>query len=1064
VSAVDLTESFFSKVAGWEAMKQARAIVAEDRVLSSDWSPPLLRGMVQAGDVSYRSGLAIRSERDIENLCTCRQSRQWGTICAHAVAVGLHYLKSRQADLPTSSKPRSPSEQTISSTSPVLDQSEPFLQRAGIGETGEPARLHLILPPNFGSASNQGRFMVYFEAEVKGKRVPLNALPKDEAYSFSEPDQRLLDFMQPFTDGRAPAMLTLSADQMASLLSLLTGHPRVTLGRATPVSVVEAPWSPPIRALLEPNGDLTLRLDQAQAKPFFVAGKWILRENVIQLFGLPERCRSIFDGPVRLSREEIPFFLSLDWPALEFSGGVQANFRLEDFILETGQPEWRLELKGGLAMLEARLKCVYGSKELLPASPDAAQEQVPGGTFIPDPSHPRRYWTRDGVGEQAAVGRLIRAGFAGPDREGAWHLNGREPVLNFFARDYPRMKRDWHVTLEERLQRSTERNLERIEPRFQVTSSGVAWFDLGVVFQASDGTPVSPAEMQRLLRSGRHHTPLKNGKIALINSEAVEELQEVLQDCAPQQREGRYRIQSVQAGFVQSTMAEHGWKPLAPGDWTRATEVQTRIQKPVCPPLNELESVLRPYQKDGVAWLDFLRAHQWGGILADEMGLGKTLQTLAFIEAKVRARTLKGSGDRESVLPSLVVCPTSLVSNWAAEAARFTPNLKVLAMQGPDRDRHFPTLSRYDLVVTSYALVRRDAERYRDTEFDTLILDEAQHIKNRQTQNAQAVKAVRARHRFVLTGTPLENSVLDLWSIFDFLMPGYLGSARDFRERYEAPISRDQDARAQARLVRRVRPFILRRLKGEVARDLPPKIEQVSFCELTEAQQAVYRQFLQASRKEILETAGSPAAWAKHRMLVLNALLRLRQVCCDLRLLKLEGVDPATASGKTDLFGELLEEALDGGHRVLVFSQFVAMLTLLRQKLDEEEIEYCYLDGSTPDRAAVVNRFQSRSAIPVFLISLKAGGVGLNLAGADTVIHFDPWWNPAVEAQATDRAHRIGQTRVVTSYKLITRGTVEEKILALQDRKKARIEATLGGEEDLARVLDWQDIQDLLAE
>ena len=396
-----------------------------------------------------------------------------------------------------------------------------------------------------------------------------------------------------------------------------------------------------------------------------------------------------------------------------------------------------------------------------------------------------------------------------------------------------------------------------------------------------------------------------------------------------------------------------------------------------------------------------------------------------------------------------------------AEAKKFTPNLRVLALHGPDRHRIFDQIPESDIVVTSYALIRRDAEKYRAVEFDTVVLDEAQHIKNRQTQNAQAVKAVRAKYRLVLTGTPIENSVLDLWSIFDFLMPGYLGAAQDFRERYELPITRDKNSDAASRLSRRLRPFILRRLKRDVAADLPAKLEQVSFCEMTSDQRAVYQQVIEASRKEVLDAVGAQGI-AKSRMVVLSALLRLRQVCCDLRLLKLDGVEPANASGKLELFGELLEEVIDGGHRVLVFSQFVSMLTLLKEKLTAEGIDYCYLDGSTTNRGAVVERFQKTATIPVFLISLKAGGVGLNLTGADTVIHFDPWWNPAVEDQATDRAHRIGQTRVVTSYKLITRDTIEEKILLLQQKKRDIIKATLGSEEELAEALSWEDIQELL--
>jgi SNF2 family DNA or RNA helicase len=648
---------------------------------------------------------------------------------------------------------------------------------------------------------------------------------------------------------------------------------------------------------------------------------------------------------------------------------------------------------------------------------------------------------------------LQRSGFIGPDSQGKLQLAGQSGVLNFFAREFPKLQREWSVTLDEQLENRTLKNIERVEPQFQITSSGVQWFDLGVVFAASGGETFSAADIQRLVLSGQSHTRLKNGKMAVIDTGAVEELQEVLLDCAPQQHAQGYRINSKQAGFLEATLRQHGdWKVQAPAAWRDRAAKQSGEAKLECPPLGELENVLRPYQKQGVAWLGFLRENGFGGILADEMGLGKTLQALAFLNSLGKAKSQ----------PHLIVCPTSLVFNWVAEAKKFTPELKVLALSGPDRQALFDQIATSDIVVTSYALIRRDAEKYRETEFDTVVLDEAQHIKNRQTQNAQAVKAVRAQHRLVLTGTPLENSVLDLWSIFDFLMPGYLGTAKDFRERYELPIAKEKNVEVQARLARRLRPFLLRRLKKDVAADLPAKLEQVSFCELTPDQRSVYQQVIEASRKEVLEAVGAQGI-AKSRMVVLTALLRLRQVCCDLRLLKLENVNPANASGKLEMFGELLEEVIDGGHRVLVFSQFVGMLTLLKEQLTEEGIEYCYLDGSTTDRAKVVEKFQTNATIPVFLISLKAGGVGLNLTGADTVVHFDPWWNPAVEDQATDRAHRIGQTKVVTSYKLITRDTVEEKILTLQNRKREIIQATIGGEEEFAASLSWEEIQELLA-
>jgi SNF2 family DNA or RNA helicase len=712
-----------------------------------------------------------------------------------------------------------------------------------------------------------------------------------------------------------------------------------------------------------------------------------------------------------------------------------------------------------------------------------------------------------------ALAHLQRVGFSGPDAQGKLQLLGQNAVLNFFAREFPRMQREWSVTLEERLDRKRRSKTSNGSSRgSRFSSSGVQWFDLGVVFESSGGEKFSAARhSEGWCSRARATRAVKNGKMAVIDTGAVEELQEVLLDCAPQQHAQGYRINSTQAGFLESTLKQHpNWQVQAPGAWRERASKQSGEAVLACPPLGALEEVLRPYQKQGVAWLRFLRENSFGGILADEMGLGKTLQALAFlwssagvapapineIASHTRHATEEISRqlavrDRRDACPTLVVCPTSLVFNWMAESKKFTPDLKVLALHGPERHRLFDQIPGSDLVVTSYALVRRDAERYAGIEFDTVVLDEAQHIKNRQTQNAQAVKAIRSRHRLVLTGTPLENSVLDLWSIFDFLMPGYLGTAQDFRERYEIPIAREKNPDAQARLARRLKPFILRRLKREVAADLPAKIEQVSFCELTRDQRAVYQQLLEATRKQVLDATGAQGL-ARSRMVVLTALLRLRQVCCDLRLLGLEAAPDSTraeegnrltptlspnggegeasagqvttaTSGKVEMFEELLEEVLDGGHRALVFSQFTSMLALLMEQLVAEGVEFCYLDGSTTNRAAVVERFQKSPDIPVFLISLKAGGVGLNLTGADTVIHFDPWWNPAVEDQATDRAHRIGQQRVVTSYKLITRDTIEEKILLLQQRKREVIKATIGDETAFAAALNWEEIQELLS-
>jgi len=1039
--SVELSDKFFSDVAGWQAVKQARAYLAQGQVVSSNWSPPLLRGVVRVGEIFYRASLVIKGEIDIENLCTCREARQSGQICAHVVAVGLHWLNTQRKESAASLAPAAGA--AVPARPPVRKASA--LQRDA---AGLPAGLCIILPPNFDQALARGRLMLVLEARWDGGRSPLNALPKGRAYAFPPADNAIIDHLETLSGGETPAILQLELKDFAALLPLLAGHENLTLGKADAVTVTRTPLPLPLSATLEPNGEIVLSL-AGKLAAFVGVGDWVWHDRTLQPLALPPFAQGIFQSPVRVPRLQVPVFLSQQWPQLQAAGGTAANFRLEDFSVEPQAPRFLLDLQGGLAQLTGRVQCAYGAR-IMTLGVTAPDEAI----WLPDPEVPTRYATRDFAAEQAALNRLQRAGFTRPDGAGKLVLSGENGVLNFLAREFPRLQKEWNVTLSEHLENRTLKNLERVEPSFQITSSGVQWFDLGVVFASSTGEKFSAAEIQRLVLSGQNHTRLPNGKLAVIDTGAVEELQEVLLDCSPQQNARGYRINHQQAGFLEATLRQHGqWKVEAPAAWRERAAKQSGDAKLDCPPLGDLESVLRPYQKHGVAWLQFLRVNGFGGILADEMGLGKTLQTLALLRF-VRQQN-------PAAAPMLIICPTSLVFNWQAEAKKFTPTLKVLALEGPDRHALFSEIPRSDLVITSYALLRRDADRYRGLEFDTTVLDEAQHIKNRQTQNAQAVKSVKSQHRLVLTGTPLENSVLDLWSIFDFLMPGYLGSAKDFRERYELPITKEKNAEAQQRLARRLRPFLLRRLKQEVAKDLPAKLEQVSFCELTPDQRGVYQQVIEAGRKEVLDAVGAQGL-AKSRMVVLTALLRLRQVCCDLRLLKLENVNPANAYGKLDLFSELLEEALDGGHRVLVFSQFTTMLALLKERLDEEAIEFCYLDGSTPDRGAVVQRFQSNAAIPVFLISLKAGGVGLNLTGADTVIHFDPWWNPAVEDQATGRAHRIGQTKVVTSYKLITRDTVEEKILALQNRKREIISATLEGEEAFAGSLNWEEIQELL--
>ncbi|HEX4622150.1 MAG TPA: DEAD/DEAH box helicase, partial [Myxococcaceae bacterium] len=464
-----------------------------------------------------------------------------------------------------------------------------------------------------------------------------------------------------------------------------------------------------------------------------------------------------------------------------------------------------------------------------------------------------------------------------------------------------------------------------------------------------------------------------------------------------------------------------------------------------------LHGKLRHYQEGGLAWLSFLHRHGLSGVLADDMGLGKTVQALALLQ-----RVKNDEGPR----PSLVVAPTSVLANWEREVERFTPGLSTFIWHGQERRERAEQLKSVDLVLTSYALVRRDVAELAPVKFRYVVLDEAQNIKNADSATAQACKALPSERRLALTGTPLENRLAELWSLFDFLMPGFLGSAQSFGEHYETPIQVAGDADARERLKRRIRPFILRRLKTEVAKDLPPKTESVAWCDMDPGQAALYREVLEDSRRKVYETI-EKVGFKRSRISILAALMKLRQICCDPRLLKLPPGTLLPPSAKLERFGLLVDDLVDEGHRALVFSQFTEMLALLTAQADEKKIPYQYLDGRTKDRMARVDAFNDPKGPPLFFISLKAGGTGLNLTAADYVIHYDPWWNPAVEDQATDRAHRIGQTKVVTMYRLIAKGTIEEKMLDLGDKKRELVGAVLSEDVGGAKKLTKGDLEDL---
>lgn len=464
------------------------------------------------------------------------------------------------------------------------------------------------------------------------------------------------------------------------------------------------------------------------------------------------------------------------------------------------------------------------------------------------------------------------------------------------------------------------------------------------------------------------------------------------------------------------------------------------IENVPCP--QNLQATLRGYQQAGLNWLQFLREYSFAGILADDMGLGKTIQTLAHLLVE------KQSGRMRE--PSLIIAPTSLLSNWRREAERFTPDLNMLILQGTERKQLFYKIRDYDLIMTTYPLLPRDEETLLEHRYHYLILDEAQIVKNPHSKGAQIVRQIKSSHRLCLTGTPMENHLGELWAQFDFLMPGFLGDSATFKKLYRTPIEMFGNAEQKQSLSRRIAPFMLRRTKQEVASELPPKTEIIRSVPLYEKQAALYESIRLTMEKKVRE-AISQRGLSRSHITILDALLKLRQTCCDPRTLKLDSAQQINESAKLDLLMELLPELLEEDRKILLFSQFTRMIALIEDELNKRMINYSKLTGQTQDRDAAIERFKSGDA-NVFLISLKAGGIGLNLTEADTVIIYDPWWNPAVEAQAADRAHRIGQDKPVFVYKLITENTVEEKMLAMQDKKRL-LAASIHGAGDKGEAL-----------
>ena len=862
----------------------------------------------------------------------------------------------------------------------------------------------------------------------------------------------------------APTMAEVRGEDAAELLGLLKGH-RVLL---EPASMELRFSDEPLRPRME--------LDQANGKTVRVRvvfeskngirrfplsqGAWFEGTPSWQLDTTEGIARPVVDAITpawlgRLYRSPALVYPMTDLPRMltELVPRVAALLGAElpdisqvaDIVDE--QPKLRLQTDGDILLARAKLNVVYG-EQVFAVPPGQFPSPL---AFLPprDPSGRPRVVRRDVGAEMVAVQLLMNQGFVVDETKEGLKAEG-DAAIAFWTQGIATLPAEWEKLVPSDLRAVKVRDTS-VSAAVRV-ASGVDWLSLDVAFSA-DGQAVDEDELRGALEKGRKLVKLADGSWAPVRTEEVAEVLERMAEIVAGQ--GGAKIPLSQAGRVQELLRLVGNHTVSP----QAKELFGKLEdigeiEQIAKPRNLKVAQFRDYQKRGFSWLVFLHNVGTGGILADDMGLGKTLQTIALL--------LWVKSKNKTHAPTLVVAPTSVVPNWAREIEKFAPSLSTLLWHGTDRHEQKSELEEVDVVITSYALLRRDEELLSEIGFRYLILDEAQHIKNPLSATARAAKRVKSDRRLALTGTPIENRLSEIWSIMDFVSPGLLGSLKNFEEKYARPIERgDEETMRRMRTI--VRPLVMRRTKAEVAPELPAKIEQEIVVPLADEQNKLYKQMLGQLRASVLSEVEKQGVQKAH-IQILAALTRLRQAACDPRLTKLNGEWNDDTSGKLSALREILSEAVAGGHRVLVFSQFVEMLQLIKTALDQDGVKYEYLDGSTKDRQVRVDRFNNDESYSAFLISLKAGGTGLNLTGADTVVHFDPWWNPAVEDQATDRAHRIGQTKVVNVYRLIARGTVEEKILQLSDKKRELMENVLSTEGTALKGLTKADIDDLFSE
>lgn len=760
----------------------------------------------------------------------------------------------------------------------------------------------------------------------------------------------------------------------------------------------------------------------------------------------PAALRRLLNSPtIAEPAGELISVITRDLPrvALEMGAPLPELSQIAEVVDIT--PSFVFRAGGSISEANATLKVRYGDLEV-----EVRADGISPPIIVQPPEEGQkraRCIRADIVAQQLAVQLLLEHGLS-PSEEGDRFVASGGDSIRFWSEGVAALPKEWELYIPQELVGAQMRS-STVAMKARV-SSGVDWLNVNISWEA-DGVSIDREEIQRCLREGKKYVRLSDNSYAALDSRRIQALiDREVEILASAGKQGKLPLS--QAGRVQELLEQADEKTVATATKALFKKLASldEIKKTRKP--RGLKATLRPYQEQGLSWLRFIHDIGSGGVLADDMGLGKTVQTIALLLSL-------NSGKDTGPVKVLIVAPTSVVTNWVREIERFGPSLKVALWHGANRKEQEADLEGAHVIITSYALLRRDLKMLSGIKLDYAILDEAQAIKNPSSATAAAAKELNTQHRLALTGTPIENRLSEIWSIFDFVSPGLLGPLAKFEERYARPIDQG-DSKQAARLRAVIHPFILRRTKREVAKDLPDKLEFNQIVDMAPEQRAVYLQVLREVRAQVMGEVERVGV-AKSQLHILAGLTKLRQAACDPRLLGLPKDLGPEDSGKLSALRELVQEVEEGGHKVLIFSQFVSMLKLVATALDQDKIRYEYLDGSTTDRAERIDRFQEDPTIPVFLISLKAGGSGLNLTAADTVIHFDPWWNPAVEDQATDRAHRIGQDKVVSVYRLIAGGTIEEKILQLKQKKKDLVASVLEEDQGGGKRLTKTDLEDL---